>query len=61
MAKIRQDLKGVVVFGGRTYRAGDMVPAKVKLGAHVLEAVDSGAPKGSPRTQKKPPTETTAE
>lgn len=53
MAKIRSDLKGVVVIGGATYRAGDTVPARVKVGDHLVEAVkDAEAPK-SPAAPKK--------
>ncbi|WP_054953087.1 hypothetical protein [Flaviflexus massiliensis] len=55
MAKIRGDLKGVVIIGGKTYRAGDIVPAGVTVGDHVVEAVKDGkASKGSARTAKKP-------
>lgn len=53
MAKIRADLKGIVIIDGVKYRAGDIVPARFKLASHIVEAVKDGkAPKGSPRTEK---------
>lgn len=36
MAKIRDDLQGVVSVDGRNLKAGDTVPADVTVGDHVL-------------------------
>ena len=43
MVKICSDLKGVVVVGGTMFRAGDTVPARVKIGDHLVEKVKDGA------------------
>lgn len=56
MAKIRADLKGIVIVGGTAYRAGDTVPARIKLGDHVVEAVKDGkAPKSTAAPKKATP------
>lgn len=46
MAKIISTLNGVVYVGGKVLRAGDDVPAGVKVGEHLLEPVK--------RTSRKP-------
>lgn len=59
MAKIRSDLKGIVVIGGEKYRAGDSIPARIKVGEHILEpAKDEKAAKGAARPAKKTASET---
>ena len=57
MAKIREDLVGVVSVGGLNLKAGDVVPDGVTVGDHVLapeekpepEAEDKPAPKRARR------------
>ena len=48
MAKIREDLAGVVSVGGLNLRAGDVVPDGVTVGDHVL------APVEKPKAEDKP-------
>lgn len=56
MAKIRADLQGIVVVGGKQYRAGDTAPANI--GSHVLEkeeGSDGSAAKSPTRPKKAEP------
>ena len=46
MAKIREDLVGVVSVGGLNLSAGDVVPDGVTVGDHVLAPVEK--PKAEP-------------
>lgn len=46
MAKIREDLVGVVSVGGLNLAAGDVVPDGVTVGGHVLAPVEK--PKAEP-------------
>ena len=45
MAKIREDLVGVVSVGGLNLAAGDVVPDGVTVGGHVLAAEVKPEPK----------------
>lgn len=51
MAKIREDLVGVVTVGEYVLRAGDDVPGDVTVGDHVLQA-EAEKPKAEPKRRK---------
>ena len=51
MAKIREDLVGVVDAGEHALKAGDTVPDGVTVGDHVL-AAEKPAPKDEPAEDK---------
>lgn len=59
MARIREDLVGVVSVAGLSLRAGDVVPDGVTVGGHVLapEPVRESKPEpvaGEPKPVRKP-------
>ncbi|QHJ86345.1 hypothetical protein SEA_KUWABARA_8 [Gordonia phage Kuwabara] len=46
MAKIRDDLEGVVYVSGQVLKAGDTIPDGVEVGDHLVAPVNKG---GRPR------------
>lgn len=54
MAKIREDLIGVVSAGEYVLKPGDEVPSGVTVGSHVLapDATPAAKPGRKPRTRK---------
>ena len=56
MAKIRQDLEGIIVIGDLKLRAGDTIPAGITVGDHLVEKeARPKAGKGSAAAKKATP------
>lgn len=52
MVKIRSDLRGIVILDGEKYRAGDPVPAKAHVGAHLVEPAKESKSSKAPARSK---------